>query len=140
LAGERVRFIGVIPEGFTTNTSTAPPRFRRNAIWPFGRVSTAVSESALARFIKIPVLAAACCVGDDLLEETFKEATNEIAAIERVSFFPFIPDSFFQQTRRESESNRGALSDSTHDVSMWLVTERRVGLLLGVMFADGPSE
>jgi hypothetical protein len=83
---------GVMPEGFTTNTSTAPPRFRRNAIWPFRRVSAAGSESALARFIHVPVLEAACCAADDPIEETVKEATNEIAAIERVSF-PFISDS-----------------------------------------------
>jgi hypothetical protein len=64
---------------------------------PFGRVSAASSESAFARFIKIPVLAAACCAGDDALEETFEEATNESAAIERVSLLPFIPGPFFQQ-------------------------------------------
>jgi hypothetical protein len=96
LARERVRLIGVIPEGFTTNTSTAPPRLRRNAILPFRRVAAAGSESALIRFIRIPVLAAACCAADDPLEETFKDAINESAAIERVSFLPFIPDSFFQ--------------------------------------------
>jgi hypothetical protein len=106
LARERVRLIGVIPEGFTTNTSTAPARFRRNAILPFRPVSAAGSESALARFTQVPVLAAESCAADDPLEETFKEATNEMAEIERVSFLPFIPDSFFQQctgrNRRET--------------------------------------
>jgi hypothetical protein len=88
---------GVIPEGFTTYTSTAPPRFRRNAILPFLPVSAAGSESALARFIRIAVLAAAFCAADDpLKEETFNEATNESAAIQRVSFLPCIPDSFFE--------------------------------------------
>jgi hypothetical protein len=83
LARERVRLIGLTPEGFTRNTSTAPPRFRRKAIWPFPRVSTASYESALARFIQIPALEAACCAADDQPEETFKEATSETAAIER---------------------------------------------------------
>jgi hypothetical protein len=38
-------------------------------------------------------------------EETFKEPTIEIAAIERVSFFPFIPDSLFQQSTGEIGEN-----------------------------------
>jgi hypothetical protein len=86
------------------------------------------------------VLEAACCAAHDPVEETFKEATNEIAAIERVSFFPFIPDSSSSSARGEIGENPWSPHRSTHDVSMWLVTEPRVGLLLGVIFADGPSE
>jgi hypothetical protein len=69
-------------------------------------VSAAGSEWALARFIHVPVLAAACCATDDPLEETFKEATNDITAIERVSFLPFIPDPFLQVLDLRADSAR----------------------------------
>jgi hypothetical protein len=94
-ARELVRLIGVIPEGFTTNTSTAPPRLRMNAILPFRSGFPVLVETTLASLGDASVWTVTS-PADDRTGGTLSNATNESGAVARTSFIPFISDSLFE--------------------------------------------